>query len=647
MTTTLDRPAIASPSSPRSSLNKYCVNPVEVVSAEPGQYPILEIVRAYVELGQRPIPLCDAQHRFVSPQHINGHQRRDGTQVAPCNSPGKAPLESGYPRFAATVPTDAEITRMFARHQGNIGGVVPEGYVVLDVDPRSGGLGSLVALTGRYGPFPETPTVRTGGNGLHNHFRLPDGMAIPSGGSLADLGFPGVEWKGPGQQVVLPSSVHASGKDYRWEPGFALGEVPVTFIPDWLLELILEQSQTSNRHSHRYVRSGRVQYNVQPPQVQEHFAGLWNRVGLQVQPGAGDQFYSCPFHVEQNPSMHIDAQRCIWNCLAPACPGHHGGGIRELEAAVGPLASGALPAGLVFHVPPQGDADGASVLGDSYPNADAADADPVLEALQTRSKTLFPLPSGQQPKVVSLFCAFAAEPSRAIRHQVISNTWNNPVNRALKKRQLWAHLTRLFARDQVDSLWGISISPEDWNASKREALAAQVQRRSGNYAAFDDRAVAGYVRFLTNVEIPGAMPVEDIDTALFEALRDVDLPEDGEQRRVHLVWLSQGWSLPAHESKGTVQTIACKREVDPVDDANEEEQARQLGLETWTGSESGDPEQWGFPRYFAVPRERVEVIGPERAFDELMGLARQLGYQPVREVRSHLFPAKEPPAVAA
>ena len=108
MTTIMDRPTTASPTSavsPRSSLNKYCVNPVAVITAEPGQYPMLEVVGAYVELGQRPIPLCDAQHRFVSVHHAEQ-----------CRTPGKAPLENGYPRFAATIPTDAEITRMFARH---------------------------------------------------------------------------------------------------------------------------------------------------------------------------------------------------------------------------------------------------------------------------------------------------------------------------------------------------------------------------------------------------------------------------------------------------------------------------------------------------------------------------------------------------
>lgn len=419
-------------------------------------------------------------------------------------------------------------------------------------------------------------------------------------------------------------------------------EVPIAPIPDWLLQLILEQTGDSDQAPTRYVDSGIVRYVVQPIRVQEHFAALWHQVGVNVRAGSGDQFFSCPFHPEQNPSMHVDAQRCIWNCLCPACPGHRGGGVRELEARVGPIERVVLPAGLIFHVPSQDNGDASELGNDPYPNSDATGVDPFLEELKSRSKELFPLPEGQQPKVISRLCAFEQDPSRLIRHQVISNTWTNPVNRAIKCRQYWVHLMYLFAETEVDSLYGISISTEDWDVPKREALAAQVKRRGGQYPAFDDRTVAGQVRLLTNVALDSAVAVDDIDTALFESLRDVDLPEDSDrQQRVHLVWLSQGWSMPAHEAKGTVTTIAYKRDVEPVADDREEELARQSGLETWHGRDSGDLEQWGSPRFFAVPQERVAEIGPERAFDELLDLAQKLGYQPIRGVWSHFFPPKD------
>ena len=637
MTTLIERPATVSPSHPD---NHFAVSPADVITAIPGYRSALDLSQSYFTSGERPIPLCNGNHAFVSAGHRDGYRRKDGSVVAPCKSPGKAPLERDYPRFAVTAPSAMDVVRMFGPHQGNIGAVVPAGRVVIDIDPRSGGLESLSALTGRYGPFGETPTVLTGGNGVHNYFLLPDGVTVPSGGSLAALGYPGIEWKGAGAQVVLPPYVHVSGQAYRWDPGYGLGEVPIAPVPDWLLGLILEQSGNSDRHSAHYVDSGPAKYSVQPLRVQEHFARLWANAGVEVQSGSGDQFYSCPFHAEQHPSMHIDAQRCIWFCFSSECAGHGGGGIRLLESLIGPLKQGPLPGGLVFHAPPERDDDDASELGSNpYPNPDAADADPYLQELKTRAKELFPLPQGHQPKVISRLCAFIDDPSRLIRHQVISNTWNNPANRAIKRRQIWVHLTHQFSLPEVGVLYGISISAGEWNNRKREALAAQVTRRDGQYAAFDDRSVLGFIRFLTNVPIPGAAKMDDIDSTLFEALRDVDLFEEAEEKqRVHLVWLSQGWSLPAHESKGTVKTIAYKRDVDLVDDAKEEEQACQMGLVTWPGGESGDLEQWGSPRYFAVPQERVSEIGPERALDDLLEFAQRLGYQPVREVRSRFFP---------
>ena len=58
-----------------------------------------------------------------------------------------------------------------------------------------------------------------------------------------------------------------------------------------------------------------------------------------------------------------------------------------------------------------------------------------------------------------------------------------------------------------------------------------MKRRDGQYAAFDNRAVLGVIRYLTNVPIPSAVKLDDADTYLVEALGDVDLPEDAGQQQ--------------------------------------------------------------------------------------------------------------------
>ena len=107
MTTLIARPTTESKSYPDTH---PADSPVAVITTQLRQRSVLEVAQAYFSLGEWPIPLCDANHDFVTPQH------RDGYQRAPCQSPGKAPLEWGYPRFATRAPTAMDIVRIFGSH---------------------------------------------------------------------------------------------------------------------------------------------------------------------------------------------------------------------------------------------------------------------------------------------------------------------------------------------------------------------------------------------------------------------------------------------------------------------------------------------------------------------------------------------------
>ena len=104
MTSLLERPVVTTP---HSYVNKIVANPAEIISTEAGHYSILESAQAYFALAERHIPLCDAAHTQVTPQHKAG-----------CQSPGKVPLVRDYPRFAAKAPTPMDIVRMFGSHLG-------------------------------------------------------------------------------------------------------------------------------------------------------------------------------------------------------------------------------------------------------------------------------------------------------------------------------------------------------------------------------------------------------------------------------------------------------------------------------------------------------------------------------------------------
>lgn len=112
----------------------------------------------------------------------------------------------------------------------NIGGRVPEPMVVIDIDPRHGGIDSLAAIEGRYGPLPETLTTLSGrgDGGRHLFYRRPVGRL-----SARRLG-PGIDVKTSSGYVVLAPSIHPdSGKPY------IRIDAPVAAPPPWFTALLL------------------------------------------------------------------------------------------------------------------------------------------------------------------------------------------------------------------------------------------------------------------------------------------------------------------------------------------------------------------------------------------------------------------------
>lgn len=112
-----------------------------------------------------------------------------------------------------------------------------DGYlVVIDVDPRNGGLESLKALPHE---MPMTLTVDTGGGGLHFYFVSDEPV---SKGQLA----PGIDVQGVGSYVVGAGSIHENGKPYVIR---ADSVDYVERLPDWL-PLKGVETETFNPTSH-------------------------------------------------------------------------------------------------------------------------------------------------------------------------------------------------------------------------------------------------------------------------------------------------------------------------------------------------------------------------------------------------------------
>jgi hypothetical protein len=134
--------------------------------------------------------------------------------------------------------TDAELERLFADDNLNIGVLTGHGHVVLDIDGTEG-CHSIKGL-----PMPDTPIVLTGADGdeshFHAHFRTNERLRT----KIRPL--PGIDILGEDWQVLMPESTHPSGHRYRFAPSRALADIDMANVPSWMRELCLHPESQDN-----------------------------------------------------------------------------------------------------------------------------------------------------------------------------------------------------------------------------------------------------------------------------------------------------------------------------------------------------------------------------------------------------------------
>ena len=129
------------------------------------------------------------------------------------------------------------------------------GLVVIDVDPRHGGLASLDKLEELLGEtLPKTVEAITGAytmggkvlRGKHIYFKCSPNEKLV--GNLKANDLPGIDIKHNGYVLMNPSN-HLSGVTYEWAPGCAPWEIEVTEIPDFLLKVLRKSGGSSSSRS--------------------------------------------------------------------------------------------------------------------------------------------------------------------------------------------------------------------------------------------------------------------------------------------------------------------------------------------------------------------------------------------------------------
>ncbi|MGI8711576.1 MAG: bifunctional DNA primase/polymerase [Acidimicrobiales bacterium] len=153
-----------------------------------------------------------------------------GWPVFPLQPRSKTPFKGSHAKNDGSTDLDEVRAMWTGRRLATIAARVPDDLVVLDVDPYHGGEETLAAIEAGHGPLPPTLTQITGSGGRHLFFVHPGGrLHTPPCFS------PGVDLRVGGRHyVVLPPSIHASGRPYAWvEP-----LIPPAPVPGWLRGLL-------------------------------------------------------------------------------------------------------------------------------------------------------------------------------------------------------------------------------------------------------------------------------------------------------------------------------------------------------------------------------------------------------------------------
>jgi putative DNA primase/helicase len=153
------------------------------------------------------------------------HTVKDGAcscfKGSKCPNPGKHPFNFNGVKGAST--NRKQIRKWWSAHpEANVGIACGEisNIVAIDVDPRNGGNKTLSRLIRELGELNSTIVSDTGGGGTHHLFACPKFNARKD--SRGKVFGPGVDLMADGAIIIVPPSIHASGKPYQWQKGASL-----------------------------------------------------------------------------------------------------------------------------------------------------------------------------------------------------------------------------------------------------------------------------------------------------------------------------------------------------------------------------------------------------------------------------------------
>ena len=177
----------------------------------------------------------------IIPAHTVLHDGSCSCGRPGCSAAGKHP-RIAWQEYTKRKATEAEVREWWTKWpDSNIAcctGKVSD-LTVLDIDGDAG-YQALEMAGIPYETMPVTPVVRTG-KGRHVYCAY-----FPDVKSVVGV-LPQVDVRNDGGIVILPPSVHVSGRKYEWEDGLELGEVALAVMPFWDRLLQVSGKQKDNK----------------------------------------------------------------------------------------------------------------------------------------------------------------------------------------------------------------------------------------------------------------------------------------------------------------------------------------------------------------------------------------------------------------
>jgi hypothetical protein len=163
---------------------------------------------------------------------------RMGLRLFPLKVRDKQPAITDWPNLASDRDAQLQIwDKLFPACNWGVATGAGSGIWVLDFDGPEG-MATFQQLARECEEFTETRAVRTA-RGLHLWFQYPeDGPQIRNGAKVA----PGVDVRGEGGFVVIPPSIHPSGKRYEWRDSKA----PIAETPRLAQDLATKKRERSD-----------------------------------------------------------------------------------------------------------------------------------------------------------------------------------------------------------------------------------------------------------------------------------------------------------------------------------------------------------------------------------------------------------------